>query len=156
MPEKAAVGMIETRGDVGTIEASDAMVKAARVTLIGQECTGAGYSAVMVRGTVGAVKAAVDAGATAAKRVGEVVSVHVIPRPHSAIEDTLPDLTMKWVPPWEDDDTAPRTMPDPESLTVSELRQLAREIEDFPMEGTDISYAKKDELIGAFEEAFDL
>jgi ethanolamine utilization protein EutM len=85
-----ALGMIETRGLVGAIEAADAMVKAARVTLIGKEVIGGGYVTVMVRGEVGAVKAATDAGATAARRVGELVSVHVIPRPHSDVEGILP------------------------------------------------------------------
>ena len=87
---KIALGMIETRGLVGAIEAADAMVKAARVKLIGKEYIGGGYVTVMVRGEVGAVKAAVDAGATAAKRVGELVSVHVIPRPHKEVEQILP------------------------------------------------------------------
>ncbi len=85
-----ALGMIETRGLVGSIEAADAMVKAANVVLIGREYIGAGYVTVMVRGDVGAVKAATDAGAAAARRVGELVSVHVIPRPHSEVEKFLP------------------------------------------------------------------
>ena len=88
--EKEALGMIETRGLVGAIEAADAMVKAANVRLIGKEQIGSGLVTVMVRGDVGAVKAAVDAGAAAAKRVGELVSVHVIPRPHAEVEDILP------------------------------------------------------------------
>jgi ethanolamine utilization protein EutM len=82
--------MIETRGLVGAIEAADAMVKAANVTLIGKEKIGSGLVTVMVRGDVGAVKASVDAGAAAAKRVGELVSVHVIPRPHTEVEGILP------------------------------------------------------------------
>ncbi|MGE3165150.1 MAG: ethanolamine utilization microcompartment protein EutM [Planctomycetota bacterium] len=85
-----ALGMIETRGLVGAIEAADAMLKAARVRLIGKEKIGGGYVTVMVRGEVGAVKAATDAGAAAAKRVGELVSVHVIPRPHDSVESILP------------------------------------------------------------------
>ena len=85
-----ALGMVETRGLVGAIEAADAMVKAANVVLIGSEYVGGGFVTVMVRGDVGAVKAATDAGAAAAKRVGEVVSVHVIPRPHSDVEKILP------------------------------------------------------------------
>lgn len=85
-----ALGMIETRGLVGSIEAADAMVKAAKVALIGKERIGGGYVTVMVRGEVGAVKAATDAGAAAARRVGELVSVHVIPRPHSEVESILP------------------------------------------------------------------
>lgn len=85
-----ALGMIETKGLIGSIEAADAMVKAANVLLIGKEYIGAGYVTVMVRGDVGAVKAATDAGATAARRVGELVSVHVIPRPHTEVEQILP------------------------------------------------------------------
>ena len=87
-----ALGMIETKGLVGAIEASDAMVKAANVTLVGKEYIGAGYVTVMVRGDVGAVKAATDAGAAAARRVGELVAVHVIPRPHDHVEDILPSV----------------------------------------------------------------
>jgi ethanolamine utilization protein EutM len=85
-----ALGLIETKGLIGSIEAADAMVKAANVILIGKEYIGAGYVTVMVRGDVGAVKAATDAGAAAARRVGELVSVHVIPRPHANLEDALP------------------------------------------------------------------
>ena len=81
----AALGMVETKGLIGSIEAADAMVKAANVRLIGKEQIGAGYVTVMVRGDVGAVKAATDAGASAAARVGELVSVHVIPRPHREV-----------------------------------------------------------------------
>src|SRR3972149_8469593 len=85
-----ALGLIETRGFVGAVEAADAMVKAAKVTLIGKEVIGGGYVTVMVRGEVGAVKAATDAGSAAAQRVGELVSVHVIPRPHADVEMILP------------------------------------------------------------------
>ena len=85
-----ALGMIETKGLVAMIEASDAMVKAANVTLVGYEKIGAGFVTTMVRGDVAACKAATDAGAAAARRVGELVSVHVIPRPHSSLEDRLP------------------------------------------------------------------
>jgi len=85
-----ALGMIETKGLVASIEAADAMVKAANVILIGKEYIGSGYVTVMVRGDVGAVKAATDAGAAAARRVGELVSVHVIPRPHEHVEKILP------------------------------------------------------------------
>lgn len=94
-----ALGMIETRGLVGAIEAADAMVKAANVKLIGKEFIGGGYVTVMVRGDVGAVKAATDAGAAAAQRVGELVSVHVIPRPHSDVESILPEADAKVTAP---------------------------------------------------------
>ena len=85
-----ALGMIETKGLVGAIEAADAMVKAANVHLVGRELVGGGLVTVVVRGDVGAVKAAVDAGAAAAKRVGELISVHVIPRPHAEVEMIVP------------------------------------------------------------------
>jgi ethanolamine utilization protein EutM len=87
-----ALGMIETKGLVSAIEAADAMVKAANVTLTGKVLVGGGLVTVMVRGDVGAVKAATDAGAAAAERIGELVSVHVIPRPHSEVEFILPVL----------------------------------------------------------------
>ena len=92
-PAFIALGMVETRGLIGSIEAADAMVKAANVVLIGSEYVGGGYVTVMVRGDVGAVKAATDAGAAAAKRVAELVSVHVIPRPHENVEMILPQRT---------------------------------------------------------------
>lgn len=92
-PNMIALGMVETRGLIGSVEAADAMVKAANVVLIGSEYIGGGYVTVMVRGDVGAVKAATDAGAAAAKRVGELVSVHVIPRPHENVEMILPQST---------------------------------------------------------------
>jgi len=85
-----ALGMIETKGLVAMIEAADAMVKAAKVTLVGWEKIGAGYVTAIVRGDVAAVKAATDAGAAAARRVGELISVHVIPRPHGEVERVLP------------------------------------------------------------------
>ena len=84
-----ALGLIETRGLVGAIEAADAMVKAANVTLVSKEEIGGGLVTVMVRGDVGAVQAAVEAGAEAAKGVGELISVHVIPRPHAEVENML-------------------------------------------------------------------
>jgi len=87
-----ALGMVETRGLVGAIEAADAMVKAANVTLVGYEKIGSGLVTVMVRGDVGAVKAATDAGAASASAVGEVVSIHVISRPHTDVEKLLPNL----------------------------------------------------------------
>lgn len=87
-----ALGMIETKGLVGSIEAADAMVKSANVVLTGYEKIGSGLVTVFVRGDVGAVKAAVDAGAAAADKVGQVVSVHVIPRPHNDVEQMLPSF----------------------------------------------------------------
>ena len=89
-PSMIALGLVETKGLIGAIEAADAMVKAANVVLIGSEYVGGGFVTVMVRGDVGAVKAATDAGAAAARRVGELASVHVIPRPHADVEMILP------------------------------------------------------------------
>lgn len=85
-----ALGMIETKGFVGMVEASDAMLKAAKVELVGYEKIGGGYVTAVVRGDVAAVKAAVEAGARGAERVGELVSTHVIPRPHANLDQTLP------------------------------------------------------------------
>ena len=85
-----ALGMIETKGLVAAVEAADAMVKAADVTLVGTEKIGSGLVSVMVRGDVGAVKAAVESGSAAASRLGEIIAVHVIPRPHSDVEKILP------------------------------------------------------------------
>ncbi len=87
-----ALGMIETRGLTAAIEAADAMVKAAEVTLVGTEKIGSGLVSVMVRGDVGAVKAAVEAGNAAASRLGEVIATHVIPRPHNDVEKILPHI----------------------------------------------------------------
>lgn len=94
---KEALGMIETRGLIGAVEAADAMVKAANVYLIGKVHVGGGLVTVMVRGDVGAVKAATDAGAAAAQRVGELISVHVIPRPHVEVESILPSVDKEGV-----------------------------------------------------------
>ena len=91
-PGQMALGMIETRGLVSAIEAADAMVKAASVTIVGQTKAGGGLVTTLVRGEVGAVKAATDAGATAANKVGDVVSVHVIARPHDELEAILENL----------------------------------------------------------------
>ena len=85
-----ALGMVETRGLVAAIEAADAMVKSANVQLVGKDQVGGGLVTVMVRGDVGAVKAATDAGAAAAEKVGELISVHVIPRPHTEVDVILP------------------------------------------------------------------
>ena len=92
MANLQALGMIETKGLIGAVEAADAMVKAANVKLIGKVHVGGGLVTVMVRGDVGAVKSATDAGAAAASRVGELMSVHVIPRPHDDVEFILPTL----------------------------------------------------------------
>ena len=92
MDTNIALGLIETRGLIGSVEAADAMVKAAKVTLLGKEVSGGGLVTVMVRGEVGAVKAATEAGAAAARRVGELVTVHVIPRPAGDLEQYIPPI----------------------------------------------------------------
>ena len=92
MTTQQALGMIETKGLVGSIEAADAMVKAANVTLIGKVHVGGGLVTVMVRGDVGAVKSAVETGADAAGRLGELIATHVIPRPHNDVEKILPHI----------------------------------------------------------------
>ncbi len=89
---KEALGMIETRGLTAAVEAADAMVKAAEVTLVGTEKIGSGLVTVMVRGDVGAVKAATEAGSATASRLGELIAVHVIPRPHEDVEKILPKI----------------------------------------------------------------
>ncbi len=129
--QNIALGMIETKGLVGSIEAGDAMVKAANVTLIGKVHVGGAYVTVMVRGDVGAVKAATDAGAAAAQRVGELISVHVIPRPHHEVEYILPSL-----PFMDDDDDGPvsplnggETEPVVEDKAVSEAETQPAEEE---------------------------
>lgn len=99
MTQLEAIGMVETNGLIGSIEAADAMVKAANVTLIAYEKVGSGLVTVIVRGDVGAVKAAVDAGGAAAARVGEVKSVHVIARPHADVEKILENVAMYAMPP---------------------------------------------------------
>ena len=91
--ELQALGMIETRGLVASIEAADAMLKAANVVLVGTEKIGSGLVSVMVRGDVGAVKSAVEAGSAAASKLGELIAVHVIPRPHEEVEGILPQLS---------------------------------------------------------------
>ena len=94
-----SLGMIETRGLIGAIEAADAMVKSANVQLVGKEQVGGGLVTVMVRGDVGAVKAATDAGAAAAEKVGELISVHVIARPHTEVDAILPHGRLSANPP---------------------------------------------------------
>ena len=121
-----ALGMVETRGLIGSVEAADAMVKAANVVLVGKEYIGAGYVTVLVRGDVGAVKAATDAGAAAARRVGELVSVHVIPRPHAEVERILPSPRTPTVGDrlMAAQEATPQT--DKDLASISEARSLAR------------------------------
>lgn len=144
-----ALGLVETRGLVGAIEAADAGLKAANVRLLGSERADAGLVTVLFGGDVAAVKAACDAAAAAAERVGQLVAVHVIPRPH-------PSLTAV------ETDESPGAAPVPqlssggydiaalERAKVVELRDLARRIPSFPIKGRDVARAGRDELLAAF------
>ena len=150
-----AVGLIETRGLVGALEAADAMCKAARVELKGRHKADAGLMSVLVEGDVGAVKAAVAAGALAADKVGELVSQLVIPMPYLDILPILPKtrigpssaLSPSAVPP----SISPSDMAALRTLSVMELRRLARSMPAFPLSGRAISAAHKEELVAAFE-----
>ncbi len=170
-----ALGMIETRGLVGLIEAADAAVKAAEVVAVDYERTGGGLCIVKVRGTVGAVKAAVEAGALAAQRVGELVAAHVIPNPHVNVEPMItpacppqtqvpalefhlwgkapqPGAMVLRIPP--DDErliaiAEKLEQQGPEALTYNELRYLVRRIEGFPMEKSRIRSAGRGQLLRA-------
>lgn len=143
--------MIETRGLVGSLEASDAMVKASTVLLLGKEYVGGGYSTVFCRGEVGAVKAALDAGSIAAKRVGELLTVHMIAKPDAQIEGILPTPDWVWIPPW--DPSGALSSFDPETLTVAELRKLARALPRVTLSGREISSADKDTLVAVVRKA---
>lgn len=141
-----ALGLIETRGLVGALEAADAGVKAADVRLFGTERADAGLVTVKFLGEVAAVKAAVDAGAAAAQRVGQLVAVHVIPRPHEDLGVVAEDDEASDVPL-----TRERIDRDQlESLKVVELRSLARRLATFPIKGRDVARAGRDELLAAF------
>ncbi len=159
-----ALGMIETRGLVGAIEAADAMIKAANVALIGKVHAEGGLVAVMVRGEVGAVKAATDAGAAAAKMVGELFAVHVIPRPDGEVEailprppaagPPLPAVACKCDPLAASAPVPPVFSPeDLAALSVGELRRLARSIPDLPIKGRNITLATKAQLLEAIAKA---
>lgn len=169
-----ALGMIETRGLVASIEAADAMVKAANVSLQCKEHVGGGLVTVMVRGDVGAVKASVDAGAAAAERVGELISVHVIPRPHAEVEEILsvcgpeapssppeppapkpapPEPPAPPKPAPEEGKPAPgssmKQSDDLDAMKVVELRSLARDLGITSMTRKEIRFAQKGQLIEA-------
>lgn len=146
--DERALGLIETRGLVGAIEAADAMVKAAKVKLIGTETTIAALVTVKVVGEVGAVKAAVDAGAIAAERIGELVACHVIPRPHDETEELVYD-DVNLNPPPSAEQTQLHKI---KNLPVRELRRLAREMPDFLIQGREISKANRDLLLKKFRE----
>lgn len=149
-----ALGMIETIGLVGAVEAADAMLKAASVALLGKVHAEGGLVAVMVEGEVGAVKAAVDAGADAARRVGKLFAVHVIARPDDSVAAILPQPPI--CPPLvkervdvDEDRLATPTFDSLAAMTVGELRRLARSIPDLPIKGRNITLATKARLIEA-------
>ena len=135
-----ALGLIETRGLVGAIEAADAAIKAAPVELLGKEQTDPALITILLGGDVASVKAAVDAGAAAAERVGQLVSVHVIPRPYPGIE-LLSDA--------EENGGAAAGTPLSE-MKVVDLRHRARQMENFPLKGRELSVATREELLDHF------
>ncbi len=148
---ETALGLVETKGLVSAIEAADAMLKAANVKLLGAEKTIAALVTIKVIGEVGAVKSAVDAGAAAAERIGELVSCHVIPRPHESISGIIYD-EVELSP-----EASPRTqksIAELEATPVRQLRRLARDIIDFPIKGREISTANKDLLLDKFKEYY--
>lgn len=146
-----ALGMIETRGLVGMTEAADAMVKSSTVLMVGKEYVGGGHATVFCRGEVGAVKAALDSGAAAAKKVGELLTVHMIAKPDAQIETLLPNFEWVWIPPWRKTMTLQNF--DPDQLTVAELRKLARDLPRMELSGRDISKADKETLVAAIRRA---
>ncbi len=150
--EERALGLIETKGLVGAIEAADVMVKAANVKLLGTEQTIAALITVKVVGEVGAVKSAVDAGARAAERIGELISCHVIPRPHEDTESIVYEEHQNDGPPIV---TANLSIEEIEAMPVRQLRRLARDFPNFPIQGRDISKANKTLLIEKFRELFE-
>jgi microcompartment protein CcmL/EutN len=141
-----ALGLVETRGLVGALEAADAGVKAADVRLLGTERADAGLVTVKFLGEVAAVKAAVDAAAAAAQRVGQLVAVHVIPRPHEDLGVVAEDDEASDAPLTRERIDRERL----ESMKVVELRSLARRLEGFPIRGRDVARAGRDELLAAF------
>lgn len=148
--QERALGFIETKGLVGAIEAADAMVKAAKVKLLGIEVTIAALVTVKVVGEVAAVKAAVDAGAQAAEKVGELISTHVIPRPHDDTEYIVyEEIT------YRDENNLRRKFEDLEQMPVRLLRSLARDTPGFPIQGREISKANKKLLLEKFKKLYE-
>ena len=150
MDEKA-LGLVETKGLVGAIEAADVMLKTAAVQLIGIENTIAALLTVKVVGETGAVKAAVDAGASAAEKIGELISCHVIPRPHDDVESIIykqsDEINSGGV-------AANLTIEKVKAMPVRQLRSLARDVPGFPIQGREISRANKEILVEKFQEYF--
>ncbi len=151
--EQKALGLIETKGLVGAIEAAHVMVKAAQVKLVGTEKTLAALITVKIFGEVGAVKSAVEAGASAADKIGELVSTHVIPRPHEDTEFIVyeePDNKKTYQAGGQI-----KSIKDIENIPIRQLRRLARDFPDFPIHGREISIANKKLLIEKFKELFE-
>ncbi|MFQ5707324.1 MAG: BMC domain-containing protein [bacterium] len=148
--QETALGFVETKGLVGAIEAADAMVKASKVRLLGAEKTLAALITVKVVGEVGAVKAAVDAGAKAAAQIGELISTHIIPRPHEDTEYIVYEELNGWSS--EHSKVVPQSPQDLETMPVRLLRKLARETPGFPIQGREISKANKQLLLQKFRE----
>ena len=144
--DQEALGLVETRGLVAAIEAADAMVKAARVSLLGMELADAGLVTIQVCGDTAAVQAAVDAGAAAGARIGAIVSTHVIPRPAPEVRAMQ---TQGRSVPGTRTGAAPAGI---EDMTVRDLRALAREFEDFPIKGREIARANRQQLLDAFRQ----
>ena len=150
MDEKA-LGLVETKGLVGAIEAADAMLKTAAVQLIGIENTIAALLTVKVVGDTGAVKAAVDAGASAAEKIGELISCHVIPRPHDDTESIIYNQSDEIN---SGGAAANLTIEKVKAMPVRQLRRLARDVPGFPIQGRAISRANKEILVAKFQEYF--
>lgn len=145
-----ALGLVETRGLVGAIEAADAGLKAANVRLLGSERADAGLVTVLFGGDVAAVKAACDAAAAAAERVGQLVAVHVIPRPHPSLAAVETDESPGAATPVPQLSGGGYDIAALERAKVVELRDLARRIPSFPIKGRDVARAGRDELLAAF------
>ncbi|MCH7680521.1 BMC domain-containing protein [candidate division KSB1 bacterium] len=150
MDEKA-LGLVETKGLVGAIEAADVMLKTAAVRLIGIENTIAALLTVKIVGDTGAVKAAVDAGASAAEKIGELISCHVIPRPHEDTESIIYNQSDEIN---SGGAAANLTIEKVKAMPVRQLRSLARDVSGFPIRGREISRANKETLVGKFQEYF--
>ena len=144
-----ALGLIETRGLVGAIEAADAGIKAANVTLVGREYADAGLVTVAFRGDTAAVKSAVDAGAAAAERVGQLISSHVIPQPDAELDVLAEEMEEG---PADSEAGPPVDLSRLTSLKVVELRRAARRVDDFPLKGRNLAKAGRDELLAGFRQ----
>jgi len=153
--EQEALGMVETIGLVGAIEAADAMIKTAKVRLLGYELPKGGYVCVKIVGEVAAVKSSVTAGAAAAARVGQLVSQHVIPRPHEEMEMIVYSRDTRGLEkPTERREVKDREIADLESKRVTELRQIARKIPGLKIKGREISKASKQTLLKELKKIF--